>query len=69
VPRGLGDVLPAGDSLSAGDLVVADGVVVAGEIPPAGGEPAEAAPLVAAEETPVVVRETPAPISAPGLTP
>ena len=69
MPRGLGDALPAGDSLSAGDLVVADGVVVAGEMRPAGDEPAEAAPLVAAAESPVVVRETPAPISAPGLTP
>ena len=70
VSRGLGEALPAGEAAWPGDLSAAGDVGAAGETFPAGCEPAAPAPLVAPVETPVVlVRETPAPISAPGLTP
>jgi len=67
VARGFGDPLLAGEAAPAGDLPVVGGAVAAGE-PPAVGDPATPAPVVVPVETPVaVVRETPAPISAPGL--
>ena len=70
VSCGLGDSLPAGDAPWPGDLLAAGEAGAAGETLPAGCEPAAPAPLVASVDTPVVlVRETPAPTSAPGLTP
>jgi hypothetical protein len=47
----------------------AGGVVAAGETPLTGEPAAPALPVVAPVAPVVVVRETPAPISAPGLTP
>jgi hypothetical protein len=67
VACGDGDALAAGEAFSAGELVAAGEVAPAGDAPPT-GERAAPAPLVAPEETPVVVvPETPTP--APALTP
>jgi hypothetical protein len=67
VARGVGDSLPPGEFAVAGDLAPAAGGVAAGDAPPT-GEPA-ALPATPEVTPVVVVRDTPAPISAPGLTP